>query len=76
MNILNKLKNYLISRITSRIIKELSKEMLKQNENILILLKEEFAIAREQRLMNANQSKEILKQLDVLGRMIRGKGFN
>jgi len=76
MNRLNKIKNWLISKITSLIIKELNKELSKQNGDILILLKEEFAIAREQRLMNTNQIVEILKQLDVLGRTLRGKGFN
>jgi len=73
MNILNKFKNYLISKITSRILKEINKELSKQNEDILILLKEEFAIAREQSLLNTNQIKEISKQLDVLARMIRGE---
>ena len=76
MNILNKLKDYLISKIISKIIKKLNKELSKQNEDLYTLLKEEFAIAREQHLMNTNQTKEILKQLDVIGRMIRGKGFN
>jgi len=76
MNILNKLKNYLISKITSRIIIILTKEISKQNEDILILLKEEFAIIKEQNISNAKQIAEISKQLDVLGRTLRGKGFN
>jgi len=80
MNILNKLKKYLISKITSKIIikltEELNKEISKQNEGLYALLKEEFAIAKDQHAFNKIQSQDILKQLDVFGRMLRGKGFN
>jgi len=76
IKILNKFKNYLISKIISKITKEINKELSKQNEYIYTLLKEEFAIAKEQRLVNTNQIAEISKQLDVLGRTLRGKGFN
>jgi len=76
MNKLNKFINWIISPITSRIIIEINKEFSKQNEDIYTLLKEELAIIKEQNLSNTNQTKEILKQLDALGRMIRGKGSN
>jgi len=76
MNILKKLKNYLISKITTILTAELNKELSKQNENLYTLLKEEFAIARDQHAFNKIQSQEILKQLDVIGRMIRGKEMN
>ena len=76
MNKLNKFKDWLISKITSIIIKEINQEISKQNEDLYILLKEEFAIIKEQNLLNTNQTKEVLKQLDVLGRMLRGKGLN
>jgi len=82
MNILKKLKNYFISKITSRIIitltAEINKEISKQNEDLYALLEEEFAIAiaREQHIFNKIQSQEIFKQLDVIGRTLRGKGFN
>jgi len=76
VNKLNKFKDLVLSKITSKIIKELNKEISKQNENILILLNGEFAIAKEQHLNNTNKIKEISKQLDVLGRLLRGKGFN
>jgi len=73
----NKFINYIISLlITSKIVKEINKELSKQNENLYTLLKEEFAIAKDQHAFNKIQSQEILKQLDVLGRMLRGKGFN
>jgi len=80
VNKLNKFKNWILSKITSRIIimltAELNKEISKQNENLYTLLKEEFAIAKDQHAFNKIQSQEISKQLDVLGRMLRGKGFN
>jgi len=76
MNKLIKFINWIATKITSRITTEVNKELSKQNEDIYILLKEEFAIAREQRLLNTDQTKEISKQLDVLSRMLRGKGFN
>jgi len=55
---------------------ELNKELSKQNEDLYTLLKEEFVIAREQHIFNKIQSQEIFKQLDVIGRTLRGKGFN
>jgi len=76
MNKLNKFINWITTKITSKIIKEINKELSKQNEDIYILLKEEFAIIKEQNLSNEKQVAEILKQLDVLGRTLRGKGFN
>ena len=76
MNKLNKFINWITSKITLRITTELKEEILKQNENIYMLLKEELAIIKEQNLSNTKQVAEILKQLDVLGRMLRGKGFN
>ena len=76
MNKLNKFIDCIISKITSKIIIELNKELSKQNEDIYILLKEELAIIKEQNLSNAKQIAELLKQLDVIGRMLRGKGFN
>ena len=76
MNILNKFKDWIISILTTKIKQEINKELSKQNEDICILLKEEFAIAKDQRLVNTNQIAEISKQLDVLGRTLRGKGFN
>jgi len=76
MGYLNKLINWITTKITSKIIKELNKELSKQNEDICILFKEELAIIKEQNLSNEKQTKEISKQLDVLSRMLRGKGFN
>jgi len=80
LNKLNKFKNWILSKIISRIITilttELNKEISKQNEDLYTLLKEEFAIAKDQHTFNKIQSQEILKQLDVLGRTLRGKGFN
>jgi len=76
VNKLNKFINWITSKITLRITTELKEEILKQNENIYMLLKEELAIIKEQNLSNTKQVAEILKQLDVLGRMLRGKGFN
>jgi len=76
MNKLNKFIKYILSPITSKLTTEIRKEFSKQNEDICILLKEEFAIAKDQNISNAKQTKEILKQLDVLSRMLRGKGFN
>ena len=76
MNKLNKIINHILSPITSKLITELSKELLKQNEDVYMLLKEELAIIKEQNLSNTKQIAEISKQLDVLGRMLRGKGFN
>jgi len=76
MNKLNKFINYIISPITSRLTTEIIKELSKQNEDIYMLLKEELVIIKEQNLSNAKQIAEALKQLDVLSRMLRGKGFN
>ena len=80
MNKINKLKDWILLKITSRIIieirQEINNEISKQNEDILMLLKEEFAIIKEQNLSNTKQIIEISKQLDVLGRTLRGKGFN
>ena len=76
MNKLNKFIKYIITKITSRLTKEIKEELAKQNEDIYMLLKEEFAIIKEQNISNTNQTKEILKQLDVIGRMLRGKGIN
>jgi len=75
MNKLNKFINRIVTKIASRITTEINKEITKQNEDIYILLKEEFSIIKEQNLSNAKQIAELLKQLDVIGRMIRGKGF-
>jgi len=75
MNKLNKIINYITFNITSKLIIELNKEISKQNEDIYILLKEELAIIKEQNLSNAKQIAELLKQLDVIGRMLRGKGL-
>jgi len=69
---MNKFKDWILSKIISEINKELSK----QNKEIYLLLNEEFSIAREQRLNNTNKIVEISKQLDVVGRMLRSKGFN
>jgi len=76
MNKINKLINYIITKITSRLTTELNKELSKQNEDICILLKEELAIIKEQNISNTKQIAEISKQLDVIGRTLRGKGFN
>jgi len=76
MNKLNKFIKYIITKITSRLTTEIKEELAKQNEDIYMLLKEEFAIIKEQNISNTNQTKEILKQLDVIGRMLRGKGIN
>jgi len=76
MNKLNKLIDFIITKITSRLTTEIIKEITKQNEDICILLKEELAIIKEQNISNTNQTKEVLKQLDVIGRMLRGKGIN
>jgi len=76
MNKLNKFINWIIIKITSKLTPELNKEITKQNEDILLSLKEEFAIIKEQNLSNSKQIAELLKQLDVIGRMLRGKGFN
>jgi len=76
MDYLNKFIEWIISKIASRITTEIRKEISKQNEDIYILLKEEFAIIKEQNISNKIQSQEILKQLDVIGRTLRGKGFN
>ena len=76
MNKLNKIINYITFNITSKLIIELNKEISKQNEDIYILLKEELAIIKEQNLSNTKQIAEMSKQLDVLGRTLRGKGFN
>jgi len=76
MSKLNKLINFIITKTTSRLTTEIIKEIIKQNEDICILLKEELAIIKEQNMSNTKQIIEISKQLDVLGRMLRGKGFN
>ena len=76
MNKLNKFIKYIITKITSRLTTELNKELSKQNEDICILLKEELAIIKEQNISNTKQIAEISKQLDVIGRTLRGKGFN
>jgi len=76
VNKLNKFLNYITTKITSRFTIEIKEEITKQNEDIYILLKEEFAIIKEQNLSNAKQIAETLKQLDVLGRTLRGKWFN
>jgi len=76
MNKLNKFINWIIIKTTSKIIIQLSKELSKQNEDIYMLLKEELAIIKEQNLLNSKQIAEMSKQLDVLGRTLRGKGFN
>ena len=76
MGHLNKFINWILAKITSRLTTELNKELSKQNEDIYTSLKEEFAIIKEQNLSNAKQIAEISKQLDILGRMLRGKGFN
>ena len=76
MNKLNKFINWIIIKITSKLTPELNKEITKQNEDILLSLKEEFAIIKEQNLSNSKQIAELLKQLDVIGRTLRGKGFN
>jgi len=76
MDYLNKFIEWIISKIASRITIELNKEISKQNEDIYILLKEELAIIKEQNLSNTKQIAEMSKQLDVLGRTLRGKGFN
>jgi len=54
----------------------MKEEITKQNEYIYILLKEELAIIKEQNISNTKQITEISKQLDVIGRTLRGKGFN
>ena len=76
MNKLSKFLNWIAIKITSRLVVEIKEEFSKQNEDIYMLLKEEFAIIKEQNISNAKQIAEISKQLDVLGRMLRGKGFN
>ena len=76
MNKLSKFLNWIAIKITSRLVVEIKEEFSKQNEDIYMLLKEEFAIIKEQNISNTNQTKEILKQLDVIGRMLRGKGIN
>jgi len=76
LNKLNKFINYIISKITSRLVVEMKEELSKQNEDIYILLKKELAIIKEQNISNAKQITEISKQLDVIGRTLRGKGFN
>jgi len=73
---LNKFLDWIASKIASKIIIQLNKELSKQNEDICILLKEELAIIKEQNMSNKKQIAEISKQLDVLGRTLRGKGFN
>ncbi|HAN10293.1 MAG TPA: hypothetical protein DCP90_06750 [Clostridiales bacterium] len=76
MSRLNKFLDWIASKIASKIIIQLNKELSKQNEDICILLKEELAIIKEQNMSNKKQIAEISKQLDVLGRTLRGKGFN
>jgi len=76
VNKLSKFLNWIAIKITSRLVVEIKEEFSKQNEDIYMLLKEEFAIIKEQNISNAKQIAEISKQLDVLGRMLRGKGFN
>ena len=76
MNKLSKFLNWIAIKITSRLVVEIKEEFSKQNEDIYILLKEELAIIKEQNLSNTKQIAEMSKQLDVLGRTLRGKGFN
>jgi len=63
-------------KITSKLTTEIIKELSKQNEDICILFKEEFSIIKEQNLSSTKQIAKISKQLDVIGRTLRGKGFN